>query len=214
MGQCCPGVIEATSVTRYGSGGAWKDSRIRRGGGGASRLEWTRHVGATPRSRGLAGVKCFFWGTMKTITTLMITGTGNERAKPILFSVPHPVSHPSHIFPWGGENSNWISGSWSQRHGCSASLVTCCIWKHCWGWAWMGIWACDLPLLPTQISGKLTSKSPWLRGQWGRVQESGPPEFKYWLTSQVPLGKQFNSTPRFTHLQNRDDDSNDLTGWL
>lgn len=67
----------------------------------------------------------------------------------------------------------------------------------------MGLWTYDLPLLPIWISGKLTSKPPWLSGEWGRAQKSGPPEFKYWLTSQVPIGKQFNSKPQFTHLQNR-----------
>ena len=126
-----------------------------------------------------------------------------------------PILYPIlHTYPRGGEGSDWISGSWSQCHGCLASLVTCCIWKHCWGWAWVGIWTCDLPLLPTPISGKLTSKSACLRGQWGRVQKSGPPEFKCWFANQVPLGKQFNCNPQFTHLQNRDDDSNDLPGWL
>lgn len=53
----------------------------------------------------------------------------------------------------------------------------------------------------------------WVGG-WGRGQKSGPPEFKYWLTSQMPLGKQSNSKPQFTHLQNRDDNSTDLTRLL
>lgn len=60
----------------------------------------------------------------------------------------------------------------------------------------MGIWTCDLHLPPAR-----PSEPPRLTGECRRAQKSGPPKFKYRLTSQVPLGKQCDSKSQIIHLQ-------------